>query len=492
MKLVLGGPGCGKTTALLNILDEELHAGVAPEEVAFVAFTRKAAHEARDRAMQKFGFSDEQVHGFRTLHSLAFRQLGLSKNEVMGDEDYKAIGSALGYALAGPDETGLLASNDNRGQQIAYIEQISRLMKNDLRSTCETLMMQRYWDVRLYSDTLTQYKKENKMMDFTDMLEVLVASGDTPPFRVVFVDEAQDLSALQWDLVRLITRGAERIYIGGDDDQAIYEWSGADVKQFLSLQGERIVLPKSHRLPRVVFDKALTILERIKHRYEKQWSPARDGGDIVRYSSADQVDYSSGSWLLLARNRYLLPSLVSIVEQLGYPYTYLGKSSVANETIKSVVAWEGLRKGKQIRGTEVKVLYKRFTNGAVSNKNFSGIEGEDFSYEELKSKYGLLLSKEVDWMTAVRMTDRDREYYRAVLRKKESILKTPRITISTIHQVKGGEADHVLLVPDMSYSCYRNLTNNPDSEARVFYVGVTRAKQSLHLVYPRTSKFYEV
>jgi superfamily I DNA/RNA helicase len=90
------------------------------------------------------------------------------------------------------------------------------------------------------------------------------------------------------------------------------------------------------------------------------------------------------------------------------------------------------------------------------------------------------------------MSDIDREYYRAVRRRGESLLKVPRITVSTIHQVKGGEADHVMLATDMSHSCYRSLQTNPDSEHRVFYVGATRAKESLHIIYPQTSKFYRL
>jgi hypothetical protein len=97
-----------------------------------------------------------------------------------------------------------------------------------------------------------------------------------------------------------------------------------------------------------------------------------------------------------------------------------------------------------------------------------------------------------DWMTAVRVSDRDREYYRAVRRRGESLQKPPRIRVGTIHGSKGGEADHVMLLRDMSDTCHRDYVRRPDDECRVFYVGVSRARQTLHLQHPKSSRFFHL
>jgi DNA helicase-2/ATP-dependent DNA helicase PcrA len=73
----------------------------------------------------------------------------------------------------------------------------------------------------------------------------------------------------------------------------------------------------------------------------------------------------------------------------------------------------------------------------------------------------------------------------------ESILRQPRITLSTIHGVKGGECDNVVLITDVSYKVYEELQQRPDDELRVFYVAVTRAKENLYIVEPRTQNYFD-
>ena len=81
-----GPPGTGKTTTLLNQVDALLAGGMAPDEIGYFAFTRKAAHEARDRAVARFNLDPQNdFQYFRTLHSLAFKVLGMTSSEVLGD-----------------------------------------------------------------------------------------------------------------------------------------------------------------------------------------------------------------------------------------------------------------------------------------------------------------------------------------------------------------------------------------------------------------------
>ena len=86
VNIILGPPGTGKTTTLLNTVDEAIESGIPPERIAYLAFTRKAAYEAQERAIERFNFDEERLPFFRTLHSLAFRQLGIQRDEVMTEE----------------------------------------------------------------------------------------------------------------------------------------------------------------------------------------------------------------------------------------------------------------------------------------------------------------------------------------------------------------------------------------------------------------------
>ena len=99
---VFGPPGSGKTTYLLSIVETELDSGVHPMEIGYFAFTKKAATEARDRAIQKFPAlrPDSDFPYFRTLHSLAYRCLAISQKDMMSPEHYREFAQEAGIELA--------------------------------------------------------------------------------------------------------------------------------------------------------------------------------------------------------------------------------------------------------------------------------------------------------------------------------------------------------------------------------------------------------
>ena len=88
----------------------------------------------------------------------------------------------------------------------------------------------------LLAEELKRFKKEKGLKDFNDLLEDFIAKETINSFKVLFIDEAQDLSLLQWEMVRKIWTNAEKTYIAGDDDQAIFKWAGADVDHFIALK----------------------------------------------------------------------------------------------------------------------------------------------------------------------------------------------------------------------------------------------------------------
>ena len=79
------------------------------------------------------------------------------------------------------------------------------------------------------------------------MIEKFLSGGDLSKLRVMFVDEAQDLSLIQWKLVRRIEENQQILLCAGDDDQCIYKWNGAHVNTFINLEGTREILENSLR-----------------------------------------------------------------------------------------------------------------------------------------------------------------------------------------------------------------------------------------------------
>ena len=124
---------------------------------------------------------------------------------------------------------------------------------------------------------------------------------------------------------------------------------------------------------------------------------------------------------------------------------------------------------------------ERLTRGF---KKLPGVDDTDlFTFDALKNNHGLLADKDMIWSLAMnKLPDTDRAYVTALLRRGEKFNGVPRITASTIHGSKGGEADNVVLFTDLSPAADTQFQRHPDDTHRVFYVAVTRAKQNLYIV----------
>ena len=486
LNIVLGPPGTGKTTKLLNLVEQHLNEGIRPEHIGYLAFTRKAADEAAERAFAKFNYTREDLPYFRTIHSLCFQQLNLKRSDVMTKTHYQELGDMLGLEVDGGVDMGEGQVFGMRtGDKLFFLENMARVKQRDLKEIYNEYNDDdiNWFELERLSRALVSYKEKRKIIDYTDMLMKCLKVATFPKLRILFVDEAQDLSAIQWNIINEVGKETEVVYIAGDDDQAIYRWAGADVNQFIKLEGKSTVLNKSYRVPSSIWDLATKLSLRISSRIKKEFKPTEETGEVRWYMDPEDVDISQGTWYLLARNGYMLNQLENICIKNGYPFTIVGRRSpLSSEALQAIRFWTRLSKGESIVGSGIKLIYKYMVTRCPRGINPEGY----YTISDFNLKPGI-------WHERLNKIDtKRREYYIMLLKRGENLDQDPRIKISTIHSVKGGEADNVMLLTDIAPRTYREMHSLPDDEIRVFYVAVTRAKKSLHIVQPNTNMYFEL
>jgi len=484
-EIILGPPGTGKTTTLLGEVSEALSNGVEPQRIGYLAFTRKAANEAITRACEQFALKDKDLPYFRTLHSMAFRMLGLTKNQVLGTKSFKEFGKIMGLRITGVNAADGQVYGNLPGDRALFLCNMARMkcveIQEQWKETPEGLG---WYEIERVYNGLEKFKKVRNLIDFTDMLEQFVVAGIKPGLDLLVVDEAQDLSKMQWKMVHELAKHSDRTIVAGDDDQAIFRWAGADVDYFVELQGKQTILDQSYRVPVLVQKEADKIIKRISHRREKQWEPRDAEGAVVYHTSLDNTDLSVGEWLVLARNEYQLEDAEEKCRREGYIYSRRGRKSVSEKTLTTIRAWEALRAGKTCSAPEAREILRNMKRRAT------GLPKEGlFTLVELQKDWGVV-TNEIWHKAFTRMPLVERVYLIAALRRGESPSKEPRIVLNTIHGAKGGQADNVVLYLDMAKRTYDNLRENPEDENRVFYVGVTRTKETLHIMAPQTRFFF--
>lgn len=471
---IFGTAGAGKTTKLIEIVDDLLKSGVEPERIAFCSFTKKAVDEMVARILTKYkNKTDKNFPYFKTIHALCYASS--SNKKIMGYKDFSFIANSLGLKISyavNPEDCG----GDMSGDKVVTIESLSRLRMVELEKQWNECG---FVDIPLYlvyewKRCLNLYKKDKKMIDFTDLLENY--KGGQLPVDYIIIDEAQDLAPLQWKILNIMAQNCKKVFIAGDDDQLIYKWAGADVDYILGIKNEEeIILSKSHRLPSNIYHLTRDVLKRIRVRKAKECEPTKEDGNIIRLQSIDDLQFKNDeNYLILIRNKFLNFEISESLKSRGLPFVSFGKSSIDDSDIKTIYIWENYRKTKSITATDFLRCSKLSSFLGKFDKNNLPTKYFEFSWFEI---FDLLPKNKI-------------VYYRTVLSKGYKLNKEPNIKISTIHQAKGGESDNVIVFTDVTQNTWKNI--NSDDEHRVWYVAISRSRKNLYIINGQSTRYYKI
>jgi DNA helicase-2/ATP-dependent DNA helicase PcrA len=520
IELLLGPPGCGKTTEVIRRVHNHLVTNeYAPGEIVVCSFSRAAFREFRTR-LQADGLEIPEEN-LGTLHSLGYRLLGRTGLAVEGkavEEWNKRVKGwwQISPRVKGRDSTDPYGDGESTEAGDELFDAIT--LKRNKMVPVEK------WEPeeREFYAAWTEYKNENNLIDFADMIEVPLREGMSPPggARVCYVDEAQDLSPLQHALVMWWSRFLDLTVFVGDDDQALYAFQGADASVFMSTPADsETVLGQSYRVPRAVQRAALEVVGQIQHRKQKVYNPRDEEGRVTFLPSSAGDPYwaleeglervrRGKTVLYLASARYILGPLMRELKERALPFCNpyaphrpefnpFGPPQNTNTLAgwQRVAAWVGGSwSGKSIRAW-VKHLRVGgvFVQGVPGRTRLEKLE-EDGDYppdaevwEELTPEaLSAVETRDLDWYEEHLMASGKNQLYPiAVVRKHglEALFEEPKIMLGTIHSVKGGEASCVMVFPTLSSRAVDEAhANGWDDLHRLFYVAMTRAKEELVLL----------
>lgn len=497
--IYVASAGTGKTTALMDELNEALKE-TTPDTVVFTTFTNAGAAEAATRAREKFPtYNDHQFRYFRTLHSLSYRNI--PQRKMISFSDFLVLNKELGLNInpARAVSQGYITMAPNKGDKLLQIDNLrrSRMWTYDEAFKNQESSDFAACEIQDFSEAYTTWKKNNRVYDFTDQLEVFLSVIDDwdPKITHLFVDECQDLSTLQWAIVNKIQAKATYTIIAGDDKQSIYKFSGGDPDALINLVGDRKILTKSYRLPETLLAYAENIADRITNKQEYTVTPNNTGGEIEYVGEITEIEeqLKKGTWFLLARNRKYLAYYEHQLNRLGIVYeSDTGNGAFSPELAECVIGWADMLDGFDISVKLVKRVYSKYLKGPSVAYGFKKVVArlDDQEYVDkatLTGEYGLQNLK--PWHESFSLPESLIEPLKHMEATGE-LKHRPRIRIATIHSVKGKEADNVLLLPDMTSLTHNSYNKDADSEHRVFYVGATRARKHLYLHKPLTDMFY--
>lgn len=551
---ITGPPGTGKTTWLAEQALREIEE-VTAERVIVASLTRAAAYAFSSRGLS--AIPDDQIGTLHMICRRALGNPELTQRKSKDWKLFlQQEGAPSRYEVTQTDGPKGMDRNTSQTDGDKLLQTLTVIRNKHPGILKGGSVVHLTHSQRTFHELWEAWKDEAQLLDFTDLLEQCLEIVDKAPGnpQVMFGDEAQDWSQLEVQLFRdKWGQHAAKVFLIGDPDQAIYEWRGADPRIFLDHPvppEQKILLSQSYRVPRAVRNAALGWIERkIRDRDPVKYE-SRPGAGLAGVMEATyrtpwklksliaDIRKRGETVMILGSCAYMLRPICAQLKEWGIPYgnpyrsgdkawnpLRLGtpKTATSNgETTRLDHVLAFLEPSAELRGNRSREWTWKdislwispiratgdsavMAHGAktalrtfVKNQKIAGAPTMDtFNGLFRDPHHGPASAMNLDWwFDSMRPAETKRfAYYRAVIENfgQRALMEKPLVWPGTIHSVKGGEADNVILFPDLSPSADELYWGTyPDPIVRLFYVAMTRAHKNLIICSPNSPHHVEI
>lgn len=494
---VLGGPGCGKSHSLMTKYLDLLKLGYKPKDITLITFRKQSAEDLVNIVCRNTGQDDKSIRKHvGTIHSICWRLGGYSETLTSKDiltfiEDYHYSAYMTVKAAKSGDDEAAYSGN---------LFDLYTWLKNTNTPYSKWLKYPGYSKITLPSERVVtfledydKFKQSLGKIDFSDMIQTVLDKKTALDTPILLVDEFQDLTAQMYALFNMWVPACTAVMIAGDPFQSIYGFWGGSPEHFEQWEANEFVIGETHRLPQQIQDFARKIL-----KYEGMIAPdlkAKQGYTNPIYTlNYDNVTPEFKSELHLVRCNYQSDEVVLNLAKTGKIFS--GLHGWTDDEILLTNAINAYRNGKLLTKEALKAVISAYPlklYGKITKEELLKQVDKNYSPDARKNTTLLkpvILDSMLSGDPTAKMTKTNKIFtakLRGVLDRKLPIMSWDRNNrkVLTIHGSKGLEADAVFLHTAITARINHNLVipgEESAAEARVWYVGATRAKEALFVV----------
>ena len=572
--LVLAGPGSGKTTVLTHRIKSLIDHGVKASKILVVTFTKASALEMQERFFRLFedgGLDEARSVSFGTFHAIFFHILkasfGFDKDSVISDSQKRLMlkDVVIHFGIKDEREDKLIGE---------ILDEMSLVKSKDLDIDGFESKVMDPFDFRKVFKELSFRMESAKKLDFDDMQKLTLKYFNERPgvlkkwqgrYEYILVDEFQDISPIQYELLKALSHPEDNLFAVGDDDQSIYGFRGSSPRIMLGFEDDfegavRILLDTNYRCGREIVESSLRLISHNKERFEKEISagrkdeggvffeeyetPSEEAGEIAKkileinaegvplsnmailfrvnsrstsitralvgsqipFSSKKAPDNIYEHWIFKDIFSYIRLSLspewdrADILRILNRPVRGLSREYINQKTILPE-KWLHSNEGREKDMFEANKLYMqlkmmgKMRPYAAVNFIRHGMGYEEFVLSKARSDEAR--DELIQILDFIQYDSRDKEdindwerYISDYSRKLSENVgasdckERDAVTLATMHGAKGLEYDTVFIIDANEKICpYDRIDMETDTEEerRLFYVGMTRAKNRLYI-----------